>query len=561
MQDSQSRLGLADGSWVQLGAVLSKAGEGVIYALAGRPDLVAKIFHADLADLDVKLAKVAAMITTVPEGAVQRDGFVVLTWPQELVFRDGAAVGYLMPRIDTAEAVEIHALSNPSTRLKPLPSAPQWTSGATWAHLVTAAANLCLAVDVVHRAGAVIGDFQERNILVADTVRVTLVDCDSMQFTGPDGRNYLSLLGRAEFTAPEVASLDLRKVPRDKTSDLFALAVHIYLLIMAGNHPFMRGQWSGTGDQPDALQLARKGQWAGAPGSQLRAHPLAPPITFLPKEIQALFHRAFTRGAQDPTARPSAEEWRQALSKIEFMACDGQPQHQLPCSADVCPWCQIDSARRSRKAFTAPGTSTSSDQIAMPVRPNPSAATRQPFPAPQPYPSPTYSWPQPAHSSSGGGRWILWGALALAAVCVLAAIIVNSSGSNTTSAYTSQPTNLGAGTPRPTTSTQSTTSTWRLTTTSPVPRRATSWTAVVVGTCDEGGTCGVKQRNAPFNSAPALYPNALMDGARITVVCQTRGDTRASAGHETTNVWYRLDNGAYVNAVYLDTDAAQSPSC
>jgi DNA-binding helix-hairpin-helix protein with protein kinase domain len=104
-----------------------------------------------------------------------------------------------------------------------------------------------LAVEVVHRGDAVIGDFQERNILVADTTRVTLVDCDSMQFTDTAGRQYPSPLGRLEFTAPELAGLDLRLAPREQSSDLFALAEHIHLLPMAGNHPFMRGTWTGPG--------------------------------------------------------------------------------------------------------------------------------------------------------------------------------------------------------------------------------------------------------------------------------------------------------------------------
>ena len=72
------------------------------------------------------------------------------------------------------------------------------------------AANLCLAVDTVHRVDAVIGDFQERNILVNDTTRVTLVDCDSMQFTGADGHQFLCGVGRPEFTAPELAGVDCR---------------------------------------------------------------------------------------------------------------------------------------------------------------------------------------------------------------------------------------------------------------------------------------------------------------------------------------------------------------
>ena len=77
--------------------------------------------------------------------------------------------------------------------------------------------------------------------------------------------------------APVCYSVALEEAPmsaREKPSDLFALAVHIYLLLMHGNHPFMRGRWVGQGDQPDALKLARTGDWAGGPSSRLMTHPL-----------------------------------------------------------------------------------------------------------------------------------------------------------------------------------------------------------------------------------------------------------------------------------------------
>lgn len=144
-----------------LGSPLSGAtGEGTIFALAGRPDWAAKIFHPTLTGLEGKLAKVAAMVQSPPAGAMQPDGLVVLTWPLHVLFDASGAVGYVMPRIDTTTSVELHTISNPSNRRDPLPKAPQWTRHVTWGHLVNVAANLCLAVEVVHRVDAVIGDFK-----------------------------------------------------------------------------------------------------------------------------------------------------------------------------------------------------------------------------------------------------------------------------------------------------------------------------------------------------------------------------------------------------------------
>jgi DNA-binding helix-hairpin-helix protein with protein kinase domain len=425
MSTSPTRLSLDDGSTLELGPTLARAGEGTIYGIAQRTGLAVKLFHPELAGLDEKLAKVAAMVETEPSGAVQDDGFVVLAWPQKLVYREGSAVGFLMPRIDTAQAVEIHSLSNPSARANPLPSAPQWTARASWPYLVTAAANLCLAVDVVHRVDAVIGDFQERNILVADTARVTLVDCDSMQFTDHSGRQYLSPLGRPEFTAPELATVDLRKTARAKTSDLFALAVHIHLLIMAGNHPFLRGVWTGSGEQPNALTLASQGDWAGGPGSQLHTHPLAPPVSFLPNEIQVLFVRAFTDGARDPDARPTAEEWRTALAQIKIVSCRKRPDHQIPAGTHLCPWCEIDRVREARKAATGIAGRA---QTAMPSLSGPRQSPSQ-----SPRPASTDAAPS-SPSSRGNGGLLLVGTVAmlLAALAILVVGIVVSGEESTT---------------------------------------------------------------------------------------------------------------------------------
>lgn len=84
---------------------------------------------------------------------------------------------------------------------------------------------------------------------------------------------------------------------------------------------------------------------------------------------------------------------------------------------------------------------------------------------------------------------------------------------------------------------------------------------MIVGTCDEGGTCGVKQRSAPYTAADRLVPNDLHDGNAVTVVCQTIGDVRSSDGRGSSSVWYRLANNAYVASVYMNTSPAGISAC
>ncbi len=392
---------------VQLGAVIARAGEGTISEIVDHPQWVAKVFHDDLKDHDLKCAKVAAMVDTPPSGAVQSDGFAVLTWPLHMLVGPTGPVGYVMHRIDTSNAVEIHTVSNPTNRAKPLPNAPQWTPHVTWLHLVNVAANLCLAVEVVHRVDAVIGDFQERNILVNDTTRVTLVDCDSMQFTDTAGRQFLCGVGRPEFTAPELAGLNLATAARDKPSDLFALAVHIHLLLMAGNHPFLRGTWTGPGEQPDAMSLAKSGWWAGGPGSPLHTHPLAPPPEFLPDNIQRLFYRAFTAGAHDPASRPTAHEWRTALQGLQIRTCPRG--HQLPVETEQCPWCHIEDERSTRKTQTTYTTKARPNQTVYPV-----------------------SAPTPAKPARNTTKYLIAGVVTLVTLIAVIILITTLTGTTTT---------------------------------------------------------------------------------------------------------------------------------
>lgn len=92
------------------------------------------------------------------------------------------------------------------------------------------------------------------------------------------------------------------------------------------------------------------------------------------------------------------------------------------------------------------------------------------------------------------------------------------------------------------------------------PPRPQASNAMIIGTCDEGGSCGLKQRNAPYSEAPRLFPNDLQDGNAISVRCGVIGDLRASSGRS-SRAWYRLTNGAYIAAVYTTLDPSLVPAC
>ena len=227
-----------------------------------------------------------------------------------------------------AATVELHRVTNPSDR-RSASGATSWAHGFTWPYLVRAAANLAQATHVLHDSDVVIGDFNERNVRVTRDARVTLLDCDSMQVVDrASGYRLFCRVGRPEFTPPELINADWSTTVRQPSSDLFALAIHVYQLLLEGEHPF-RGAWTGAGDKPPVPELARQGLWAHKAGGPLKPRPSAIPIGLLPDPITAMFRVAFERGAVDPAARPTADDWHQALSKLEasLIQCKADLEH------------------------------------------------------------------------------------------------------------------------------------------------------------------------------------------------------------------------------------------
>ena len=308
-----------------------------------------------------------------------RSGHVTLTWPTDIVTDNGRFAGFLMPAVDMSTTVDLHQVTNPTDRER---AAGQiaWVRDFTWQYLLRAAANLAHATDALHQAGVVVGDFNESNVRVTHQARVTLLDCDSMQFTDPaTGQRFFCGVGRGEFTPPELLNADWKITYRHPSSDLFALAVHVYQLLLEGEHPF-RGAWTGTGEKPHEPQLARLGIWAHQKGGSLSPRPAALPIaTLLPNDIVALFRRAFEEGATNLTSRPTALEWHQALTALEatLITCTVNPAHCYPDTCPGCPWCRhANSAdQRPLPALKKTGQTTPSGTPRTPPR-TPSAISR-----------------------------------------------------------------------------------------------------------------------------------------------------------------------------------------
>lgn len=310
---------------------LGQGGEAEVYEVEGRPRLAYKKYRVPSA---ARAAKLRVMLASPPDG-IDAGGHVAIAWPTELVVGPGGVVeGFLMPRIDLAATVPLFQVYNPASRQQIAPA-------FTWRYLLRTARNVAAIVDSLHRAGYVVGDINESNLLVNKRALAVLVDCDSMQVRDTvTGAVHRGGVGKPEFTAPELQGVDLSSVDRTAESDDFALAVLVFQLLLEGVHPFA-GVWRGSGDPPDIPARMRDGLFPYRRGGRVAPPPHALAIDVLPPSLRRLVWRCFTTGVRRPSARPSAAEWVAALEEADgsLATCGRSPHHVFGSHLRRCPWC------------------------------------------------------------------------------------------------------------------------------------------------------------------------------------------------------------------------------
>ena len=363
-------------------------GEGSVYTISGDPNTVAKLYSA------AKLQKSGESLEKKLRGmcAVAWDpyvkGHLAFTWPQEVIFDSaGAFAGYTMPAV--TGAVLLLKVFRESERDK------FFSFRFTFEQAVKVAYNLSAVMTSLHERSITIGDFNEKNLLVHSTGMVTVIDTDSFGLQiGAD--SFPCEVVFPTIRAPELAK---KKNSFSTSSDCFALAIHVFRLLMSNNHPFGvdKGGSSCSACADDGGSIfarnIRKGYCAYLKG---RGPSYAPDYQLLPSYIRDLFERTFDYTEQTATMdatiarRPSAKEWKQALLKLSnepMETCAADQSHVYPKSyRGGCPWCKAEQHRQ--KLFTAaipgggaPAATKKAAPSAIPVRPAAGAAAAVARPA------------------------------------------------------------------------------------------------------------------------------------------------------------------------------------
>lgn len=223
--------------------------------------------------------------------------------------------------------------------------------------------KMARAVRRLHAAGLAHSDLSYKNVLV-DPVSgsACIIDADELVVPGkyPPG-----VIGTPDFIAPEVMatrSLPLtdpnKKVPRIET-DRHALAVLIYMYLL-NRHPLRGGKvWDLDPAKDEELSMGEKALFIEHPTdktNRVKVADLVPsqlpqgdpnklPYTICGPYLKDLFDKAFIDGLHNPAARPTAQQWEDALVKTADLV---QPCQNPNCESH---WYVFDNKKSPKCPF------------------------------------------------------------------------------------------------------------------------------------------------------------------------------------------------------------------
>lgn len=279
-----------------LGQKLAAGGEGEIYPLANRAEVLVKLYHPQ--ELDKRgpalQKKVEAMC-----GLRDLIDYQGVSWPLISVFDQAQNwLGYAMYR---AAGKPMFNLAHAVLYKKHFPALDR-------RQLVGYLINLVSHLSTLQQKGIMVGDYNLHNILChPGSEQVTLIDCDSYQLT-LNGRHFPSPVGTPDMTPIEHHGMTFSSIKRNAHSEAFSLAIVLFKCLMLGRHPYdiVGGE--------DPVTNLRRGDFAyGIGNSGIPQGPWYNIWSHMPHRLKSQFIATFTEGANDPAKRTTLDEWLDSL--------------------------------------------------------------------------------------------------------------------------------------------------------------------------------------------------------------------------------------------------------
>lgn len=312
---------------------LGRGGEGAVHSvldhsIPGLPpaeELVVKIYHRP--EEGNRREKVISMVSSPPDSEM-------FAWPLAIAARGGLFVGYVMRRLQSDRMKEWAHLAHIATRREIAPAFDV-------RYAIAACLNYAIALDSLHRAGHMQGDANESNSFVGADASVTIVDTDSAQIQGKDGRIFRCEVGKAEYTAPELIGRSLREQDRTVATDAFAFGVLLFQMLTGGGHP-TDGVYSGAGEPPSTASKISQGILPMLRDESARGFQPVPRIAAqgIPLKLRRLI---LALCDSDPAQRTSLERTIAALSDVQsnLEQCTRDEAHWYDGREGSCSWCAV----------------------------------------------------------------------------------------------------------------------------------------------------------------------------------------------------------------------------
>lgn len=362
-----------DGRTYRLGSKLAEGGEGIVYSLVGGQQ-VAKIYRT--APTDTMQRKLLGMLKYQVDLRQQDTNIPLITWPQDLLFKDGIFVGYVMPLV--SGGFPIWQVVREDTRNKVFNGQYDWTLS------LATAANLSSLVAHLHQMNITIGDMNSNNILVHPNGCITIIDVDSFDIRDRDtGEHFKCTVGRPEFLPPELQGRNLSSENAlfTEETDNYALAIHIFQLLFCA-HPFnqvtMLDHDEGSLVENPQEQAIVNGECPFVhPEMADRIPPGVPHLDrLLPVYVQRDFQKTFSYTAFDSMQkreqRTKAEVWKRDLVALygekgtNLIQCSQNKEHYYYAfhNGQGCELCRVAQATTwsvSQGAFNNSDTDNQTD--------------------------------------------------------------------------------------------------------------------------------------------------------------------------------------------------------
>lgn len=296
-------------------------------------------------DLMVKKKKLADMFQDLRKNKRVREINQHIFFPVDLVYQDGSFEGFIMYEAPKHRTFFDYCKSDYDYNLQIFNVRDS----------IDLAINLCDRVNEIHSAGYVIGDFNSSNILVGETGEVYIIDVDSFCF-----KNYMTGKARPEFQAIETMfaiNENNTLAEFSKNTDYYALAAHLYQLIVCNAYMNKSGEFEGL--EAYACPLSDK-KYEMPKFSILKNE--------VPKSLRKLFVKSFSTNKK----RPTALQYKKALLKLKkqgFKECVDHP-HVYFKKLKKCPYCSLAKRNKFDKRIKEKesGIDVRPDQTKMPFK-------------------------------------------------------------------------------------------------------------------------------------------------------------------------------------------------